>query len=394
LYAKSNKNLIFIIPLFWMVLLTACTSLLDRDVISEQAADRAVASGDIIQIDAEYDATSPANLIEVQRVDIFRTLNVWVTFDAGIIRNLHFGRHDARFKQGYVTVNDTFKKGDVLAVAEFDTRLVESELETLILTINQTNHAFERDQLQNQDILREMRVARHEITDEFELKTQNQRIQKQVLLNDNFLRQHENTMAELNERRIELSRALQGDKIIAPFDGVVLIERSLSQGAIVNPWDLVYSVIDPTKIQFVVTGGDISQVRYGDIFPATLANWNLDFDFKVVSDPLAANTRQGSYDFIVQPTDAKAFWEAIHELDVEYTDIRNFRFDGIVKIIELYDVLGIPTNALHYLDDAPYVFLYEDGNINIRFVEIGYSDNNNVQILAGLDEGQLIVRSR
>ena len=375
-----------------VVFLTACSSPL-RGASSEQAFQRAVDIGVISDVRTPVSDVRRPDLIQVAVGDISQTTNLWVLFDTSLHHDLRFERDDVRLLRRYVTVNQTFSKGDVLAVAEFDTRQVEAEIDVILLTISRQERAFQRDQDQHWRTLRELRADRDKMTGELELQTQNRRIQRQELIFRNLSRVNDRTLADLNKRLDELYEMLEGDKIIAPFDGVVVAERTLEIGSILRSGDVVFTIFAPSDLRFIVTGR-IEAVRFGDVFTATMFNRNVDFEFRVISDPIATNTRLGTYEFVVEPVDMAALWDKINSMGLEYTDYRNLRFDGDIIDYELRNVLIIPNAALYFLDDAPYVLLYENGEVNLRFVEVGFRDNINVQVLSGLTEGQYVVRRR
>jgi hypothetical protein len=155
--------------------------------------------------------------------------------------------------------------------------------------------------------------------------------------------------------------------------------------------ELLYSIMDFSRMQFTITGS-IERLRFGDVFPAVLHGRDDEFDFMVVSDPIGMNTREDMHQFIVKPVDERAFWDRIKELDIEYTDYRHIRLDGRFILHELNNVLIVPRSAVNSLDDDSYVLLFEDGEIKARLVEVGFFDLNNIQIIAGLQEGQEILR--
>ena len=374
------------------LLFSSCASTLSRDVLSEDAHQRAISAGIISRDDMRQGAEIRRNLVEVRYADIINSEgSVQISFDTSQIRPLFFERDEVRLLEVFVSSNQYVEKGDVLAIGTFDTREVEAEIEILHLAIDREEQAFVRDQEQHEDILWEMRVTRDRMTDAFEWETQNYRIQRQELLYANFIRQQEHKLEQYREDLAKLYELVEGEKILAPFDGIIIIGREFESGTVVRNYESIVGIIAPERFQFVVTG-NIDFVRYGDRFPATMTNPNFEFEVQVVSDPITMGTREDVYTFVLQPVDGEAFWDRIRSLDIEYSALRNLRINGHPIRHEIHNVLTIPRAALRDHDDEFYVLLYEDGEVKMRFVDAGLRDDTNVQIMSGLQEGQLVVR--
>jgi len=375
-----------------LLLFTACTSTLGRDILSQEAYQRAIEAGILAQVEGQQEEETRRNLVEVIYTDIIHSeANVVINLDTSQIRELHFERDEVRLQELYVSANQYVAKGDVLAVGTFDARELEAEIEILQLALEREEQAFARDIEHHEDILWEMRVARHQITDPFEWETQNLRIQRQEMVYEHFLSRQEDRLARYREQLDELLELLEGEKIIAPFDGIIISSRDIPRGTVMRSGETLLGIIAPKELQFTVTG-HIDTIRYGDRFPATISNPPFEFEVQVVSDPLSTDTREETYIFVVQPVDREWFWDSLYELEVEYLALRNLRISGSPIRHEIHNVLTIPRLALRDHDDEVYVLLYEDGEVKIRFVEIGFRDDTNVQILSGLKAGQLVVR--
>jgi len=374
------------------LLFSACTGALGRDVLSEEAHQRAVGAGIISPVELQQGGAIRRNLVEASYADIIHTdMSIAISFDTSQIRPLFFERDEVRLREVFVSSNQYVEKGDVLAIGTFDTRDLEAEIEILELAIYREEQAFIRDQNHHEDILWEMRVERNRMTDAFEWETQNYRIQRQERLYAHFVRQQEQRLERYEEELAELNELLEGERIIAPFDGIIMIGREFDSGTVIRSYESVVGIIARERFQFITTGS-IDLVRYGDRFPAAITNPSFRFDMQVVSDPITTDTREAVYTFTLQPVDGEDFWERLRELEIEYSALRNLRINGQPIRHELHNVLTLPRGAVRDHDDEVYVLLYEDGDVKMRFVEVGFRDDNNIQILSGLQEGQLVVR--
>ena len=374
------------------LIFSSCTSPLGRDVLSEEAHQRAIGAGIIGRVDTQPGATIRRNLAEVRYADIINAEgSVQISFDTSQIRPLFFERDEVRLLEVYVSSNQYVEKGDVLAIGSFDTRDLEAQVEILELAIEREEQALSRDVEQHEDILWEMRVTRDRMTDIFEWETQNYRIQRQELLYANFVRQQERKLEQYREELAELNELIEGERILAPFDGIIIVGREFDSGTVIRNYESVVGIIAPDRFQFTVTG-NIDLVRYGDRFPAAISNPSFEFEMQVVSDPITTDTREDIYTFVLQPVDWESFWDRIRSLGIEYSALRNLRINGSPIRHEIHNVLTIPRAALREHDDEVYVLLYENGEVKMRFVDAGLRDGTNVQILSGLQEGQQVVR--
>ena len=386
-----TKALLFTI-VFFVTTFTSCMPLDQRDVVSEDALQRAINAGIIAQTDAYGGENIRRNLAEVQVADIVAMgRRISVVFDLSQIRELGFDRDEVRLVEIYVSANQMVSKGEVLAVAEFDTREIETEIGILSLAIEREEQGFERDRAQHINNLNDMRRELNQVEDDYEWQTGNYRIQRQELIYQRFLAQHENRIDNYRSQLAELSELLEGEKIRAPFDGVIISVEDTNIGNIVRSFNTIIGIVNPEQFQFI-TSGPINFIRYGDVFPAVIHPHDFEFDLQVVSDPIVTDTREDVYTFVIQPVDLDAFWDGFFALGVEYSYLRRLRIDAYPINHEVHNVLTIPITALNEHDDYYYVLLYESGELKIRFVDVGLRDDEYVQILSGLKEGQFVVR--
>ena len=390
---KISKTTLLALLLASLLPITSCTSLIQVDVVSEEAHQMAIEAGIISEVEMRYDREFRGQLAEVVVADIVTAQEaVRIGFDTSLIRDLSFEREEVRLTEVFVSLDQVVSEGDVLAIAQFDTRELEEELEILRLATLLAQEGMERDQWQHENLLADMRWERGLMTDAYEIQTQNLRIRRQELLMERDLNQQEYRLEAYHEQLDELYELLEGDKIIAPFDGVIVSLRDTDRsGTVVSNEDITIRMIDPTRMQLVVTD-HIGLIRVGDVFPATFERHNFEFEVQVVSDPITTDTREEVYTFVLQPIDREGFWNSIAEFGVEYSAFRTMTITGFPTRHEINNVLTIPVRALNDYDDAVYVLIYEDGDIKRRFVDVGFQDDENVQILSGLEEGQLVVR--
>ena len=390
---RRNRATFVVLCLASVLLLPSCTSLLQEDVVSYEAHQRAIEAGIIAEVEVRPDRAFRGQTAQVVVGDIISDQDsVRIGFDTSQLRELHFSREEVRLTEILVSLDQEVSKGDVLAIGEFDTRELEEELEILRLSIELVEQGLERDRGQHEDLLAQMGRDLDLMTDEHERYTQEQRIVRQELLMERDISQQESRLEAYNEQRDELYALLEGDKIIAPFDGVIVTVRDTDRtGFVVTNEDVIIRMIDPHRMQFVATD-HIDLVRVGDVFPAVMGRDEFEFEVQVVSDPITTDTREEVYTFVLQPVDREGFWNSFFESGMTYSVLRTISITGFPTRHEIRGVLTIPVEALHDYDRRFYVWVYEDGEIRRRFIDVGFRDEEHVQVLSGLEEGQWVVR--
>jgi len=101
------------------------------------------------------------------------------------------------------------------------------------------------------------------------------------------------------------------------------------------------------------------------------------------------------------------FWQAtvINQEDIDITNIDNRGFLSVhgeifpertrawlyLVLEEAEDVLSIPRAALHNINDRHFVYVLDEGVRAMRFVEIGLLGNRGIEIISGLNYGDLVI---
>ena len=100
-------------------------------------------------------------------------------------------------------------------------------------------------------------------------------------------------------------------------------------------------------------------------------------------------------------------WQAIvvDQEDIDITNTENRGFLAVhgeifpertrawlyLVLEEAEDVLSVPRAALHNVNDRNFVYVLDDGVKTIRFVEIGLLGNAGIEIISGLNYGDLVI---
>ena len=83
------------------------------------------------------------------------------------------------------------------------------------------------------------------------------------------------------------------------------------------------------------------------------------------------------------------------EIQMEPTISLRLGSDVDVEIIveDMGNVLRVPVSAVFKLDGDHYVFVAEGGRASMRQVEIGLEGDDHIEIVSGLSEGEIVIRS-
>ncbi|NIJ40720.1 membrane fusion protein (multidrug efflux system) [Parvibaculum indicum] len=201
------------------------------------------------------------------------------------------------------------------------------------------------------------------------------------------------TTASLDERRsaleeatanLEAARSRLADRQIrAPFDGVVGL-RNISPGALVTPGTVITTLddLDPIKLDFSVPATHISELVAG-------------LEIEATSEALGGETFRGEISSVsprVDPATRSTMARAV----LPNPDLRIK--PGLLMTVELMkrprQGVVVPEEALLPEGEKNFVFVVHrarDNEVERREVKIGGRRPGQVEILQGLDAGDLLV---
>jgi HlyD family secretion protein len=180
---------------------------------------------------------------------------------------------------------------------------------------------------------------------------------------------------------------LENATLIAPFDGTILTIAGL-EGDRVDNETVFITVADDVnpQVEFVVDESDLQNVA-------------VDEEAEVTFDALEGQTFKGTVTQVnptLTTTSGYSTISGIVTLNMENTTETKL-FQGLTASVTLYkgnakDALIIPSSALRDLGDGQYgVFTVEkDRSLKLNIVEVGLKATNTVEILSGLEEGQIV----
>ena len=181
------------------------------------------------------------------------------------------------------------------------------------------------------------------------------------------------------------NRNQNGQKVISKTTGYIH-QIYASEGEYINAGEKLATVITPNKL---ILQADVPQNHFNKLSTFTSASFSTSYSNKLYRSE-ALNGKLLAYG---RSTDESSFFTPV-SFEIDYpADL----FPGSVVEINLLgkpfsgDIV-VPKTALMEEQGKIYVFLYhEDGDYEKRYVELGADDVEFVQILAGLEENQMVV---
>jgi len=206
---------------------------------------------------------------------------------------------------------------------------------------------------------------------------------KTLLKTDNISQQdYDLVVVQLNSllSDIDLIKAqINKTEIHAPFTGVLGL-RNVSLGAYVDPSTLIAKLqqINPLKIDFSVPEKYSSSVNEGDKVDFFVEGFSEKFIGKIyaIEPDIDALTRSLKIRAFISNPDSKLHPGAFAKVNLNLAEIK-----GIV----------VPSQTIIPQTRGKKVVVSKNGKAVFQEVETGMRDENNVQIIKGINEGDTIV---
>lgn len=176
------------------------------------------------------------------------------------------------------------------------------------------------------------------------------------------------------QRRIAMVRAT----LLAPFDGLVT-RRLREPGDLVTVGTTVLRIADTERV-FVNAAMDET------VLPRLSEDQSSLIFFPGSTEPIAGHVTRVS-------------WEAdrqTHEILVEVTPVRlerrvaiGQRADVRIEVERRDNVVRVPSHMIHRDDNGPFIYVDRGGRVAVVRLELGLVGNNQVEVAAGLREGDI-----
>jgi RND family efflux transporter MFP subunit len=188
---------------------------------------------------------------------------------------------------------------------------------------------------------------------------------------------------ELVMRNIQ--QKIDASTIVAPYDGIVYrVQAELSD--FVKEYDPVIELVDPSDLELQMR---VSETDYDAITSGMGAELEVEQDVwapAVVTQTTHKNPRSsltlGREEFIVH-------FELEEQLDRELS--MNERISARIILEQRIDTLTIPASCLRSFKERTYVRVLEGDARHEKDVKVGIRTDTEVEILEGLEEGDLVI---
>ena len=188
--------------------------------------------------------------------------------------------------------------------------------------------------------------------------------------------------AELNLASAQ--KELEGTALVAPFPGTIL-EVNAEVGETVNGTVLVLADLDTPVVQFWVEESDLNSVAVGN--PVNIvfsALQDLTYNGEIYRvDPVLVT---------VGSTPAVQAWATIDSNAHPVKLLGDMNVEIEIIAGEALNAILVPVQALRQMGEDQYaVFVVLDnGELEMRFVEVGLMDFVNAEIISGLNRGDVV----
>jgi len=305
--------------------------------------------------------------LEVVKGTIERKIRVTGRFISVSQSNAQFKERGGRLEEIKVRVGGKVKKGDILATLDTETlgddiRLQKIALERSKLSYEKIKQTIETNKNANTDFIPKADADAAKIQNEFDLSMTKLDVESNEI------------------RLIALQRAFDESQLLSPIDGDVIYASDVKTGDWINTFTTVVTIADPTKLQL-----RYSEDRVGDFstgMQVTVNINNVAYNGEVVMTPVDL------------PADATESMKNTILVDVEDMP-EDMRIGGDAQIVATLDkkdnTIVLPRYALNKNFGRTYVNVLKNNIREERDVEIGIQSDTEIEVVKGLELGDLVI---
>jgi RND family efflux transporter MFP subunit len=199
------------------------------------------------------------------------------------------------------------------------------------------------------------------------------------------LREAELALEQANSSLDSAKEALDGTTLVAPFAGTITeVNVEVGETANTEMTAVILADLDDPIVQFWVEETDLGNVGIGnpvDIVFSALPDATFPGEITKI-DPVLVT---------VGSTPAVQCWSTIETSANPVTLLGDMNVDVDIVAGQASNVLLVPVQALREMGEQYAVFVVQDdGELEMRPVEVGLQDFVNAAVLSGLEEGETI----
>lgn len=288
--------------------------------------------------------------VAAKRGDIENVIRVAGTFVSVSQKDLYYQDRGGRLKEIHAVLGDDIKKGDL--IAELETDAIENDIQLQEIALKRAEITYDNAK------------ARYDI--EGGSKTEMELDQLDV---------------EANRIRLSnLKKELERTKLVASIDGKVAYLTDIKLGEYVNAHQTIARIADPTQLQLAYSENDVGSFELG---------MEVDVDYggehyvgNVVMTPNS------------MPEDADE--QLKNSVRITVNDLPADVSIGKAATIRLTlekqsNVIIIPKQVVNNFGNRKFVNVLKDNIREERDIEVGIENNTEVEVIKGLEEGELII---
>jgi membrane fusion protein (multidrug efflux system) len=298
----------------------------------------------------------------------------------------------ARAEAALPVKTEPVERGEITSFVETHARL---EAERWVEVIARAQGLAEVLHIEEGDRVREGQVLLNLEKEELELQLEQSRValdqvrttfDRTKALHDRRMisqQEYENTRNQLENAQVQLREVqlrLEYADIRAPISGVVM-RRDVEVGDLVRSNQTVFAIADLEPLQARIR---VPEKRMGQV--------QVDQEARITVDPVPDRIFRATVRMISPGVDPASGTVKV-TLDVPAEDVLRPGMFATVRIItdSRKDALIIPKKALLLETDDDDCYVVRDGKAVRQRIELGYTDGDRVQVLAGLDEGDRVI---
>lgn len=368
-------------------LLLACVMLFPL----ASCGDESAATGEalILPIDSAGEGVGATRLVEVTTGRISRRYSM----DASVSyasEELRCEFDDAYFAESFVSAGQQVSKGDPLFSFTID--YSRAELESLEAELEIAKSSAERREASSRAAVAsaEKALAAADTGDARALRRAELNLERAELNLEAALLSAEKSVEAAETALAEFEARIAENTIYAPSDGLVLSIEFMQPGTQVPRGGRMCSFMSFEAFSLSAASDLTGAVRHGQA--ATVSaniGGGVTFESRILDAPMVRGEEIGSFSVELTPEIIELANTAISSGTEQYMRLMpSVRVE--VTRFELDNVTMVPNDALQSENGNRFVYVMRDGELRKRFIVAGMADENNTQVLAGLEPGELV----
>jgi len=323
-------------------------------------------------------------------------LQLWVWFPRS--QGLSFERDYGNVTLTIPRTQRRVLEGDKLVHLEYDNERMEIDRADIQRRLDQLNRNFTNEAQRLRAQLENARYALDSANERDWVDLALQHAQAELAY-ERLRISTENSRTYLQQQLADLDDALAGEYITAPFDGFVQwISFSGNGFSMRGPVENLIHIACEENLFFGVNirPDQLNLLNYGSIVTVRNTGGAIEFEAAVVSDPWAQGQRDHNFTFWLSPVDFDGLMEALYEID-PYDPLHTLRSMALRAYIHSYVIdegILLPNNAIHLEDRRRFVWVYDNGNVVRRFIDIGRSIGGYTHVITGIEADTEVVIMR